>query len=127
MQRGQDIRAESTLYVALHKMNTTCLPYIELTTDLAKEGAPLSYAANPIRFDDFDTAFESQIRRTIRYPSLGIPSRLCMWKAFVWMGELESRLSEKDLETLVKIQVNRRQIRNIVKTACLLQKQEKVP
>lgn len=43
------------------------------------------------------------------------------------MGDLESRLSDKNLETLAKIEVNGRQIKNIVKTAHLLSKQEKGP
>ena len=79
------------------------------------------------RSKDFDAAFESRIHLTIHYPPLDIPSRLHVWKTFVQMGELESRLSEEDLETLAKIEVNGRQIKNIVKTARLLSKQEKAP
>jgi hypothetical protein len=79
------------------------------------------------RIHDFDTAFESRIHLTIHYPPLDIPSRLHVWKTFVQMGDLETRLSDKDLKTLAKIEVNGRQIKNIIKTARLLSKQEKAP
>ena len=60
----------------------------------------------------------------INYPTLDVPSRLHIWKTFVQTGH---RLSEHDLETLAKIEVNGRQIKNIVKTARLLSKQSKAP
>ena len=79
------------------------------------------------RIHDFDTAFESRIHLTIHYPALDIPSRLHVWKTFIQMGDLETRLGDKDLKTLAKIEVNGRQIKNIIKTARLLSKQEKAP
>jgi hypothetical protein len=79
------------------------------------------------RISDFDAAFESRIHLTIHYPPLDIPSRLHVWKIFVQMGDLESRLSDENLDTLAKIEVNGRQIRNIIKTARLLSKQERAP
>ena len=79
------------------------------------------------RVSDFDTAFESRIHLTIHYPPLDAPSRLHVWKTFVQMGGAESRLSEEELESLAKIECNGRQIKNIVKTARLLSKQDKVP
>lgn len=79
------------------------------------------------RINDFDTAFESRIHLTIHYPPLDIPSRLYVWKTFVTMGDLETRLSDEDLASLAKIEVNGRQIKNIVKTARLLSKKDKKP
>jgi hypothetical protein len=79
------------------------------------------------RISDFDAALESRIHLTIHYPPLDRPSRLYVWKTFVQMGDMESRLSEKDLETLAKIEINGRQIKNIIKTARLLSKQEGAP
>ncbi|KAF3481902.1 uncharacterized protein GIQ15_04661 [Arthroderma uncinatum] len=79
------------------------------------------------RISDFDPAFESRIHLTIHYPALDIPSRLHVWKTFVQMGEVESLLNDKDLETLAKIELNGREIKNIIKTARLLSKQEKAP
>lgn len=79
------------------------------------------------RIRDFDTAFESRIHLTIHYPPLDIQSRLHVWKTFVQMGDAKMRLSDEDLESLARIEVNGRQIKNIVKTARLLSKQEKEP
>ncbi|PYI04036.1 P-loop containing nucleoside triphosphate hydrolase protein [Aspergillus sclerotiicarbonarius CBS 121057] len=79
------------------------------------------------RVSDFDPAFESRIHLTIHYPALDTGSRLHVWKTFTQMGELESKLSEKDLESLAKIEMNGRQIKNVVKTARLLSKQQHVP
>jgi hypothetical protein len=79
------------------------------------------------RIHDFDTAFESRIHLTIHYPPLDIPSRLHVWRTFVQIGDLETGLSDKDLKTLAKIEFNGRQIKNIIKTARLLSKQEKAP
>lgn len=76
---------------------------------------------------DFDPAFESRIHLTIQYPSLGPASRLHIWKTFARMGELDGRLSEADLESLAAIEMNGRRIKNTVKTARLLSKQNNVP
>ena len=43
------------------------------------------------------------------------------------MGDQGSRLSDRDLENLAEIEVNGREIKNIVKTARLLSKQERAP
>ena len=79
------------------------------------------------RAKDFDPAFESRIHLTIHYPPLDEASRFHIWKTFVRMGNLESHLSYKDLKTLADMEFNGRQIKNIIKTARLLSKQEKAP
>jgi hypothetical protein len=79
------------------------------------------------RISDFDAAFESRIHLTIHYPALDTASRLHIWKTFVRMGDSESRLSDSDLETLAKNEMNGREIKNIIKTGRLLSKQQKVP
>jgi hypothetical protein len=43
------------------------------------------------------------------------------------MGNSESRLSDRGLETLAKNEINGREIKNIIKTGRLLSKQQKVP
>jgi hypothetical protein len=43
------------------------------------------------------------------------------------MGGSGSRLSDSDLETLAKNEINGREIKNIIKTGRLLSKQQKVP
>lgn len=77
------------------------------------------------RISDFDAAFESRIHLTIHYPALDIASRLHIWETFVRMSE--SRLSDRDLKTLAKNEINGRQIKNVIKTSRLLSKQQKVP
>jgi hypothetical protein len=79
------------------------------------------------RINDFDSAFESRIHLTIHYPHLDTASRLHIWKTFVTMGNSESRLKDSDLETLAKMEMNGRQIKNIIKTGRLLSKQQKIP
>jgi hypothetical protein len=79
------------------------------------------------RISDFDAAFESRIHLTIHYPTLDTTSRLHIWTTFARMGNSESRLSDRDLETLAKNEINGREIKNIIKTARLLSKQQKVP
>jgi len=79
------------------------------------------------RISDFDAAFESRIHLIIHYPALDTVSRLHIWKTFVRMGNSESRLSDMDLETLAKNDINGRQIKNIIKTGRLLSKLQKVP
>jgi SpoVK/Ycf46/Vps4 family AAA+-type ATPase len=79
------------------------------------------------RVDDIDTAFESRIHLVIHYPPLDAPSRLHIWKTFVRMGNLDCGLDEKDLKYLAELDANGRQIKNIIKTARLLSKQEKLP
>ncbi|KAB8076238.1 P-loop containing nucleoside triphosphate hydrolase protein [Aspergillus leporis] len=68
------------------------------------------------RISDFDPAFE-----------VDIPSRLHVWKTFIQIGDMKTQLSDKDVETLATIEVNGREIKNIIKTARLLSKQEKTP
>ncbi|OBT62584.1 hypothetical protein VE03_07373 [Pseudogymnoascus sp. 23342-1-I1] len=79
------------------------------------------------RISDFDPAFESRIHLTVHYPALDTASRLHIWKTFVRMGNSDSRLTDKDLATLAKNEINGRQIKNIIKTSRLLSKQQKVP
>ncbi|KAB8224261.1 P-loop containing nucleoside triphosphate hydrolase protein [Aspergillus novoparasiticus] len=79
------------------------------------------------RISDFDPAFESRIHLTIHYPALDIQSRLHVWKTFIQIGHLDTNIRDKDLKALANLELNGRQIKNIVKTARLLCKQERVP
>lgn len=75
------------------------------------------------RLLDFDAAFASRIHLTIHYPSLDKASRLAIWRTFLGsppQSGIESRISEDDLEILAAVEVNGREIKNIVKTARLL-------
>lgn len=83
------------------------------------------------RVSSFDRAFESRIHLTIDYPSLDLASRLHIWKLFALSSgdenPNESALSEEDLTTLAQAEFNGRQIKNIVKAARLLAKQQQRP
>ncbi|KAI1129276.1 P-loop containing nucleoside triphosphate hydrolase protein [Nemania abortiva] len=83
------------------------------------------------RVSDFDAAFESRIHLAIDYPSLSLESRLHVWKTFLGLQgdstRYASKLKEEHLEILAKYDLNGRQIKNIVKTARLLAKQQRAP
>lgn len=76
------------------------------------------------RIDSFDPAFESRIHLTIDYPKLEANSRLHIWKTFLRSAEAVEHpslgITEKDLQRFAEVELNGRQIKNIVKTAKLL-------
>ena len=80
------------------------------------------------RIKDFDPAFESRIDLTINYPPLDTDSRLQIWQNFLHASQQqhadserpERRISEGDMEQLASVDLDGRQIKNIVKTATLL-------
>ncbi|KAF5580908.1 TOB3 (member of AAA-ATPase family) [Fusarium pseudocircinatum] len=77
------------------------------------------------RVSAFDPAFESRIHLTIHYPNLDYTSRLHIWKTFVNIGTDGNNLSEDELDELAGVELNGRQIKNVVKTARLLATHEK--
>lgn len=70
------------------------------------------------RVASFDPAFESRIHLTINYPKLDSTSRLQIWRTFAKRDT--TSLSDDDLEELAKVELNGRQIKNVMKTARLL-------
>ncbi|KAI8161613.1 ATP-dependent zinc metalloprotease FtsH [Colletotrichum sp. SAR 10_70] len=88
------------------------------------------------RVEAFDPAFESRIHLTINYPALDFDSRLHVWKVFIdrrkadESGALEPRqfrLEEEDFKSLAKLELNGREIKNVVKTASLLAVRDGAP
>ncbi|KAI8190769.1 hypothetical protein KHU50_000394 [Colletotrichum sp. SAR 10_65] len=88
------------------------------------------------RVESFDPAFESRIHLTINYPALDFDSRLHVWKVFIdrrkadGSGALEPRqfrLEEEDFKALAKLELNGREIKNVVKTASLLAVRDGAP
>ncbi|KAF4950122.1 hypothetical protein FGADI_8391 [Fusarium gaditjirri] len=77
------------------------------------------------RVSAFDPAFESRIHLTIHYPNLDYASRLHIWKTFVNIGTDGNSLSEDELDELGSVELNGRQIKNVVKTARLLATHER--
>lgn len=70
------------------------------------------------RVEDIDTAFESRIHLSLQYEHLSVESRIQVWKTF--LGAAGDKFSEEQLSSLAQIQLNGRQIKNIVKTSLLL-------
>ncbi|KAF5234210.1 hypothetical protein FANTH_12247 [Fusarium anthophilum] len=77
------------------------------------------------RVPAFDPAFESRIHLTIHYPNLDYTSRLHIWKTFVNIDNDRSSLSGDELDELAGVELNGRQIKNVVKTARLLATHER--
>ncbi|KAF5255739.1 hypothetical protein FOXYS1_13827 [Fusarium oxysporum] len=77
------------------------------------------------RVSAFDPAFESRIHLTIHYPNLDYTSRLHIWRTFVNIGTDWNSLSEDELDELAGVELNGRQIKNVVKTARLLATHER--
>jgi SpoVK/Ycf46/Vps4 family AAA+-type ATPase len=82
------------------------------------------------RIDNIDTAFQSRIHVSLSYPDLNNDSRRHIWENFLrgLDAEWEKEWSGNDLDELSKVQLNGRQIKNVLKSAALLsaRKKEKV-
>lgn len=78
------------------------------------------------RVDNMDAAFQSRIHITMEYPPLSTASRRHVWANFLERG-VEHELAEKDLDVLAEIELNGRQIKNVLKTSQLLACRKKTP
>ncbi|KAH7416737.1 P-loop containing nucleoside triphosphate hydrolase protein [Cadophora sp. MPI-SDFR-AT-0126] len=75
------------------------------------------------RISAFDPAFKSRIHLAIKYPSLSMQSRRNLWKSFILRGTPEHPpqwMTEQFLDRLAAEELNGRQIKNIVRTACAI-------
>ncbi|KAK6065751.1 AAA ATPase family protein [Seiridium cupressi] len=77
------------------------------------------------RADAIDTAFQSRIHLTLRYPDLDSAAKKQIWTQFVKNSTLEHGLIDADFEELSHLDLNGRQIKNMVKISMLLGKREK--
>jgi SpoVK/Ycf46/Vps4 family AAA+-type ATPase len=68
------------------------------------------------RVKQIDDAFHSRIHASLHYPALNATSRRQIWKAFA------GHLGEDELDQLAEVEINGRQIKNVLKTAQLLAK-----
>jgi SpoVK/Ycf46/Vps4 family AAA+-type ATPase len=75
--------------------------------------------------DNIDPAFQSRIHISLEYPDLTVDSRYQIWKNFLGAATLKNDIGERELNNLAKLQLNGRQIKNILKVAHLLALQEK--
>jgi SpoVK/Ycf46/Vps4 family AAA+-type ATPase len=73
------------------------------------------------RIKNIDEAFHSRIHVTVNYPALSIDSRRHIWTTF--LGK-DHPMTGAELDKLAKVQLNGRQIKNILKTAQMLARSE---
>jgi ATP-dependent 26S proteasome regulatory subunit len=72
------------------------------------------------RIDNIDAAFQSRIHISIAYPNLTSTSRKSIWQNFLGsLGGLE-QWKDLDLEEMASVELNGRQIKNVLKSASLL-------
>ncbi|OAL30586.1 hypothetical protein AYO20_08673 [Fonsecaea nubica] len=73
------------------------------------------------RITNIDEAFHSRIHVTVNYPNLSVESRRHIWQTFLGA---DHPVSGKDLERLARVELNGRQIKNILKTSQMLARSE---
>ncbi|KAF4633671.1 hypothetical protein G7Y89_g4442 [Cudoniella acicularis] len=71
------------------------------------------------RVEDIDAAFESRIHLSLQYGALSVDSRKQVWTTFLKSSKNDV-FSEEQIAALAEIELNGRQIKNILKTAQLL-------
>lgn len=72
------------------------------------------------RVSNMDAAFKSRIHVFMAYPDLTSSSRRQIWKNFLTLSKQQNEISEKDLDELAEIELNGRQIKNVLKMAFLI-------
>lgn len=72
------------------------------------------------RVNTFDPAFQSRIHISIDYPELSSESRKTVWKNFLKASTQEHCITDKQLFQLSLMNMNGRQIKNVLKTTQLL-------
>jgi hypothetical protein len=80
------------------------------------------------RVETFDPAFQSRIHISIDYPGLTVESRKTVWKNFLDSFSQEHTISKAELMELARMNLNGRQVKNILKISRLLasRKEEKL-
>ncbi|RJE25045.1 AAA family ATPase [Aspergillus sclerotialis] len=77
------------------------------------------------RAENIDPAFESRIHVSLRYPELNKTSRRQIWTQFLGDAYLEG-FSSQQLDQLGEMELNGRQIKNVLRTAHLLARKQGV-
>ncbi len=73
------------------------------------------------RVETFDPAFESRIHISMHFFDLTLSSRREVWKTFLKLdSESSPDITQEDVEEFTKVEMNGRQIKNVVKSASLL-------
>jgi SpoVK/Ycf46/Vps4 family AAA+-type ATPase len=83
------------------------------------------------RVHSIDDAFKSRIHIAIRYPDLDTETRLSIWRNFIRrttnIYQYGIDIAEDDINQLAELELNGREIRNVVKSAQLLASRTKQP
>jgi AAA+ superfamily predicted ATPase len=80
------------------------------------------------RVETFDPAFQSRIHISLDYQELSIDSRKTVWDNFLNSSSQDHTITKTQLTELARMNMNGRQIKNILKIARLLasRKEEKL-
>lgn len=72
------------------------------------------------RIESFDRAFKSRIHLAVHYPRLDLESRKSIWRTFLAKASVDSTLEREApdgaLDRWASVELNGRQIRNIIRT-----------
>jgi ATP-dependent 26S proteasome regulatory subunit len=79
------------------------------------------------RASTIDPAFQSRVHLTLHYPNLDSQAKKHIWTQFTTSLKHEHELTAADLEDLSHLDLNGRQIKNVVKISMLLATRHKVP
>jgi hypothetical protein len=77
------------------------------------------------RVDNIDAAFQSRIHISMAYPDLTTDSRRHIWENFLKGLDVLDGFEKKDLDELATVELNGRQIKNVLKSAALLAARKK--
>jgi SpoVK/Ycf46/Vps4 family AAA+-type ATPase len=77
------------------------------------------------RVDNIDPAFQSRIHISMAYPELTTESRRHIWVNFLKGLNRHEGFEKKDLDELAAVELNGRQIKNVLKSAALLAARKK--
>lgn len=79
------------------------------------------------RVDNIDAAFESRIHLSLEYDQLDREARHHVWKTFLTRASNVGDFTTDELESLASVELNGRQIKNVLKTAQLLASKQDKP
>jgi ATP-dependent 26S proteasome regulatory subunit len=73
------------------------------------------------RISSIDPAFESRIDISLAYRNLDQDARAQVWRGFIQsIAEESVQIEKRDIEILAEAELNGRQIKSAIKTACIL-------
>jgi SpoVK/Ycf46/Vps4 family AAA+-type ATPase len=78
------------------------------------------------RVKNMDPAFQSRIHISMEYPALDSKARVQVWKNFLERG-VKHELSDEEVGRVAEVEINGRQIKNVLKTSQLLSQHKGVP